>query len=105
LLWETGVRAIRADYCGNGIAYTQTGTPIHLSNPSAGLSFLASAGATEAVFGPDGALCLTSPRVIASPMDLPCALSKCDDVGGAPALITTPYHTWTKIQPSLPDTF
>jgi hypothetical protein len=62
-LHQTCVRALRADYCGDGRAHTVDGTRIDLydprsiqeDEPAPGMRF-------EAAWGPEGALCLARPR-------------------------------------------
>ncbi|MCH9682292.1 MAG: hypothetical protein K0V04_12710 [Deltaproteobacteria bacterium] len=96
-LWETGIRTVRADYCGDGVPYTNTGTALQIFNDAADQDFWASNRKTEAVFGPDGALCMTAPRVqyLAAPH---CPLTSCDDLGGAPpSVLTDPTYAWTKL--------
>lgn len=63
-LYQAGVRTVMADYCGTGTSFTEDGTLVQVSNAAAGQTFLTPEAGTEAVFGPGGALCLTSPRVI-----------------------------------------
>lgn len=95
LLYQTGVRTVMADYCGDGSSYTEDGTLIQVNNALAAQQFVSSKANTEAVFGPDGALCLSSPRVPDRPME--CTLSPCH---GAPyGWVTADYHTWTKLAP------
>ncbi|MCH9682291.1 MAG: hypothetical protein K0V04_12705 [Deltaproteobacteria bacterium] len=94
--WQTGIRAIRADYCGDGVAHTETGTAIQIASYAAELEFEFSASVTEAVFGPDGALCLSQPRI---PLEgaLGCVLPACDDqLGNPPSALTSPELAWTK---------
>lgn len=63
-LYQTCVRMIRADYCGNGHGWTRNGMPVDLfdaagilrEEPSSGLSF-------EAAWGPAGASCVAHVRV------------------------------------------
>jgi hypothetical protein len=93
LLYQTGVRTVMADYCGNGSSYTEDGILIQVSNDAAGQRFSAPSASTEAVFGPDGALCLTTPRKPGLPTD--CALAPCTDK--LEGLMAASYHTWTKL--------
>ena len=91
-LYQTGVRTVRADYCGDGNAHTEEGTPIQVSNTLAGLEFYDADEETEAIFGPNGAICLSEPRV-----DQPlvgCSLPSCGD--DEP---TEGYQAWTKLAP------
>ena len=63
------LKAITADYCGDGTAWTADGTPLQWTDsnlwfPKANLNLeeLEQAGLIEAVWGPDGAMCLNHPR-------------------------------------------
>ncbi|MCX4243271.1 ADYC domain-containing protein [Paraliomyxa miuraensis] len=94
-LYQTGVRTVRADYCGDGEAHTEDGTRIQVRNDLIGLAFDSSQQSTEAVFGPDGALCLSSPRDPGAVVD--CALPTCPPF--AWTLMTAHYHAWTKLAP------
>ena len=66
-LYQTCVRLVRADYCGNGLGWTRNGTPIELHDAvgiqreeeAPGMSF-------EAAWGPDGAHCVAHVRVPAN---------------------------------------
>jgi hypothetical protein len=66
-LYQTCVRLVRADYCGNGHGWTRNGTPIELHDAvgiqreeeAPGMSF-------EAAWGPDGAHCVAHVRVPAN---------------------------------------
>lgn len=94
-LYQTGVRVVRADYCGDGVPHTVEGIFIQIRNDLANQSFIDPSAATEAIFGPDGAHCVETPRVPLS--DLGCALDRClgEDVlaGSDPSL------TWIKQAP------
>lgn len=62
--YQTCVRLVRADYCGDGVGHTQNGMPIDIFDHigiqrdeiAPGMSF-------EAAFGPDGATCVAHPRL------------------------------------------
>jgi hypothetical protein len=63
------LKAITADYCGNGAAWTGDGTPLEWMDarewhpkPNLDVSALTTSGMIEAVWGPKGALCLNEPR-------------------------------------------
>ncbi|MEM9459152.1 MAG: ADYC domain-containing protein [Myxococcota bacterium] len=95
-LYQTGVRTVRADYCGDGLSFTEDGTLIQVSNIPAGQSFVAPEQSTEAVFGPDGAICLSNPRVEGlSPL---CKIPECD--ASIDPLSALGVLTWTKLAPS-----
>lgn len=55
-------RAVRADYCGNGQSYTESGTPLQLSDVFGINVFSDPSQDTEALWGKKGAICLTTPR-------------------------------------------
>lgn len=97
-LYRTGVRTVRADYCGDGSSYTEEGTLIQVRNELAGLSFVAPEQSTEAVFGPDGALCLSEPRVPSRRM-VACTLGPCEEGGSLPS---AKHQAWTKLAPPPP---
>ena len=62
--YQTCVRLVRADYCGDGIGHTRNGTPIDIfdkigiqrDETAPGMTF-------EAAWGPDGAVCVQHPRL------------------------------------------
>ncbi len=54
-------RMVRADYCGNGHHHTENGTIIDVAD-SLGIQAHDSTWDIEAAWGPDGALCVNSPR-------------------------------------------
>lgn len=91
-LYQTGVRAVRADYCGDGVPHTEDGILIQIHNDLANQSFIDPSAATEAVFGPDGAYCVGSPRVPLS--DIGCAVEQC--LGDMAIVDNDPSLTWIK---------
>ena len=70
LLQRTAMlKAITADYCGDGTAWTGDGTPLQWTDsrrwfptPPLNLAAMEQLGLIEAVWGPDGAMCLNTPR-------------------------------------------
>jgi ADYC domain len=62
--YQTCVRLVRADYCGDGVGHTRDGTPIDIfdpigiqrDEPAPGMNF-------EAAWGPDGAVCVRHTRL------------------------------------------
>lgn len=56
------VRAVRADYCGNGVSWTTVGNALQLADKWGYSSFNANPGPTEALWTADGAACLGEPR-------------------------------------------
>jgi len=87
-LYRTGVRTVRADYCGDGWSYTDDGILIQVSNALAGRSFDDPTARTEAIFGPDGAVCLSHARF--KEPTLTCTLPQCEEP-------TESFQAWTKL--------
>ncbi len=66
--YQSCLRLVRADYCGDGVGHTRNGTPIDIfdrigiqkDETAPGMSF-------EAAFAPDGAVCVAHPRLMESP--------------------------------------
>lgn len=56
------VRMLRADYCGDGRSFTEDGTLIGINDPSGIQTDAGQALATEAVWGPNGAVCVERTR-------------------------------------------
>lgn len=102
--WELGVddfeavvRVIRADYCGDGVSWTKPGTSIQLADVWEIHGFEAPIGATEALWGRGGAICLSQPR---ADMKVACPggdLPACDP--GASLTSEPGALVWTKIPP------
>ena len=71
--YQTCVRLVRADYCGDGIGHTRNGTPIDIfdklgiqrDETAPGMTF-------EAAWGPDGAVCVRHTRLkdVLGPVEL-----------------------------------
>lgn len=62
--YQTCVRLVRADYCGDGIGHTRNGTPIDLFDRIGIQPDEAAPGMTfEAAWGPDGAVCVRHTRL------------------------------------------
>jgi hypothetical protein len=71
-------RLVRADYCGNGLSYTTTGTPIHvLDQLGIEVKGLDSSYAVEAEWGPDGAICLNAENTRLPDQDIACEVPAC----------------------------
>lgn len=76
-LHQACTRMLRADYCGNGTPHTRNGTPVEvydslgIQTPTPG-----SALSLEAVWGPDGALCVRKLR-LADPVTPDALRSSC----------------------------
>lgn len=75
------LRSIRADYCGDGTPYTEIGTQVDWIN-AGGWLVQDTDWNPEAVWGPDGAVCLTYTRL--PDIDVPCAdaLPACEELPG-----------------------
>lgn len=58
---QAAVRMIRADYCGTGASHTVNGNPIDVSDKW-NIQQPGTAWPVEAKWGPDGAVCLNTPR-------------------------------------------
>jgi hypothetical protein len=69
---QTASRAVRADYCGDGVTHTQSGTPLQLSDVFGINSFSDPSADTEALWGPGGAICIKKPRLV-DVSDVACA--------------------------------
>lgn len=96
LPWEHGdhhqacTRAVRADYCGDGVPHTIDGLVIHVLDalgiqaPEPGVSW-----AVEAEWGPDGATCLDPDHLRLSGLTLECAPASCGEPFASGGLIQT----------------
>lgn len=60
---QTATRVVRADYCGDGVSWTEVGTGLQLEDVFGEWSFLDQGQSTEAIWTPDGAVCLKEPRL------------------------------------------
>jgi hypothetical protein len=62
--YQTCVRLVRADYCGDGVGHTRNGTPIDLFDRIGIQDDEIAPGMTfEAAWGPDGAVCVRHTRL------------------------------------------
>lgn len=61
---QTASRAVRADYCGDGVSYTYQGTPLQLTDAFGINQFSDPQAETEAMWGPEGAQCIKVPRKV-----------------------------------------
>lgn len=80
---EAAVRMIRADYCGDGVPHTTNGNAIDVSDKW-GIQAPETTWGIEAKWGPDGAVCLNTPRKLFwTRASIPCAASLpyCTDNG------------------------
>lgn len=69
---QTATRAVRADFCGDGTAYTIQGTPLQLEDVFDIHRFAETEKDTEAMWGPDGAECIKVPRLGQDPSTITC---------------------------------
>ena len=99
--FETAIRAIRADYCGDGVSYTKPGNKLQLRDQYGYHNFANQAMNTEAVWASGGgALCLDVPRwagqVARADVHCAAALPSClSDAADYYAI----GSIWTKIAP------
>ncbi|MEX1367020.1 MAG: ADYC domain-containing protein [Nannocystaceae bacterium] len=100
-LYQAGIRTILADYCGNGTSHTADGIPIQVANAAAGKMFTDADAPTEAVFGPDGALCLSEFRfssVRLAHSSASCSIPSCGSDMDVEALMSgASTRAWTKL--------
>lgn len=102
--WELGVadfeavvRAIRADYCGDGVSWTKPGTSIQIQDVWGIHDFSAPIGATEALWGRGGAICLSKTR---AEVKVECEGGEVPACGGNASLESEPGALlWTKVPP------
>jgi hypothetical protein len=81
---QTATRAARADYCGDGISHTLTGTGLQIEDAFNVRQFTDAQKSDEAMWGPNGALCLEAPRLGQDPDSIECNgqhLPRCEDGG------------------------
>jgi len=73
-------RLARADYCGDGVSYTTSGTPIHvLDQLGIEVKALDITYAVEAEWGPDGAICLNAANTRLPDQNVACELPACGE--------------------------
>jgi hypothetical protein len=84
--YQTCIRLVRADYCGNGIGHTRNGMPIDIfdrigiqkDETAVGMSL-------EAVWGPEGAVCVSHTRLPQGP-SLDELIKECPQLAGKTGL-------------------
>jgi hypothetical protein len=74
---QATLKMITSDYCGNGLSYTEDGTPLAWENQSGTVALASNAGELEAIWTEYGAVCLDVPRVV-DREDVACSLPSCD---------------------------
>ena len=83
-------RAVRADYCGDGIAHTIDGTEIHVLDEIDVESAAPGGGyVIEAEWGPDGATCLNPESARHPGLTIECELPLCGEPFASGGLIQT----------------
>lgn len=60
---DAAIRSIRADYCGDDHAWTETGTSVDWANRGGWLTHAEDGMTVEAIWNANGAVCLTKPRL------------------------------------------
>ncbi len=99
--FATAVRMVRADYCFDGMSWTQSGTALQLKDRWNINTFVSAAAPTEVVWTKTGIACLTQPRALTySAEQITCngkAIPSCP----AKLTMTTYADTqfWTKLPP------
>jgi len=64
---QTMLKMLSADYCGTGRAFTVGGQPLHWADDHGTMTVGILDNSLEAEWGPNGASCLNTPRVVANP--------------------------------------
>lgn len=80
--FETAVRMVRADYCGNGVSFTKPGNPVEISDAWGIHGFPLPGAKTEAIWGKKGAACIGTPRYLSEWPDASSVKKACDEMGG-----------------------
>jgi hypothetical protein len=97
--FTTAVRMVRADYCGDGGSWTTKGNKLQVSDVWGYNSFAAVNGATEAMWGEKGALCLDTPRWTGTVKytDVKCNGALLKPCGGATLTSYPEAIAWSKL--------
>jgi hypothetical protein len=84
-------KMITADYCGAGTSFTSDGTPLFWENQSLSVETgLHPFADVEALWGPEGALCLSTPRLaLMEEVAVYCELPACEEIE-----LTGNNHEW-----------
>lgn len=99
---QAASRAIRADYCGDGVSRTADGTPLQIRDRYTA-AFDDPTEATEAVWGANGSRCTVTDDRLGTGLVFPCggavATTDCNQLGSD--WITGPdSFMWTKVDPA-----
>lgn len=81
--FETAVRVVRADYCGNGYSFTKPGLAIQLRDIYGVSDFQWAGSKDEAVWDDSGAFCVGEPRYSNYP-DADVIQHECEAMGAVP---------------------
>ncbi|MBZ5709734.1 ADYC domain-containing protein [Nannocystis pusilla] len=75
---QATLKMLTADYCGDGDGYTHNHVALQWQNSGGTVVSPGPWGVPEAIWGPDGALCLDATRL--ADADVACALPACEDL-------------------------
>ncbi|HEY0136569.1 MAG TPA: ADYC domain-containing protein [Nannocystis sp.] len=97
--FTTSVRMVRADYCGDGVSWTTIGSSLQAKDVFKYRDFSNANGATEAMWGEKGALCLGTPRWTTqyAYSDVSCNGAKLQPCGAATLTDYSEAIAWTKL--------
>ena len=73
---QATIKMLTSDLCGDGVSYTEDGTPLQWDNAGGTVVSEGELGELEALWTSDGALCLDTPRLV-DPEDVACQLPSC----------------------------
>lgn len=76
---QATLNMITANYCGDGHAYTEDGTPLAWEDRAGVVTPFMSPGEREAIWDADGALCLDAPRLVER-AEVGCELPTCAEL-------------------------
>ncbi|EDM79975.1 hypothetical protein PPSIR1_23076 [Plesiocystis pacifica SIR-1] len=76
---QATLNMITANYCGDGHAYTEDGTPLAWEDAAGVVTPFMPPGAREALWDADGALCLDTPRLVER-TEVGCELPTCAEL-------------------------
>lgn len=82
--FETAVRVVRADYCGNGFSFTKPGNAIQLADIFGVSDFGSPGSKNEAIWDKTGAFCVDAPRWSSEYPDAKSVQKVCEELGAEP---------------------
>lgn len=99
--FATAVRVVRADYCFDGMSWTENGTAMQVKDRWHINTFLSAAPPTEVVWTKTGIACLTQPRALTySPEQVTCDGKAIPSCPANVSMSTFPdTQFWTKLAP------